>query len=184
MASGPDPRPDPSPEPVTGSQSGPVFFSDYDDSGPAPPAPHKNKPRYHNSPEEDFATFVNRVALGTKRKSTYIESGSEEKGVDDDDDDDDDDDGEEVDDPEDDDEAEGHYYLKDEGARVRYMPQRGNHKNTPPCDGCVKRSSDCYSQYSRKSRGACYECGRMKQKCIFTVNCFHFYVINIVDNLF
>ena len=61
-------------------------------------------------------------------------------------------------------------YFKEEGSKVRYAPLRGNQANDPPCDACVRRRKPCYPQGSEKSRGACYECGRLKTKCIFSVS--------------
>jgi hypothetical protein len=61
-------------------------------------------------------------------------------------------------------------YVKHEGSRIRYLPQRANVPRARPCDGCVKRNQTCYSQDSEKTRGACFECGRLKQKCIYSVS--------------
>ena len=61
------------------------------------------------------------------------------------------------------------YYMKDGEQKVRYIPQKGK-PNVVPCDGCLKKNQTCYSQNSSKTRGACYDCGRLKNKCIYTVS--------------
>jgi hypothetical protein len=63
------------------------------------------------------------------------------------------------------------YYMKGGEQKVRYIPKKGK-PNTTPCDACYKKNQTCYSQNSTKARGACYDCGRMKNKCLYTVS-FH-----------
>src|SRR5271168_614104 len=123
----------------------PVIFSD--------PKETELVPRKVSEKEEDFETFVRRFKRTSRRK--VIESDDEEEFEDDEDQD-------QEDDEED--------YYKAEGSKARYVPVRGNHLNDPPCDACVRPRKPCYPQDSEKNRGACFECGRLKIKCIFSVS--------------
>ena len=70
---------------------------------------------------------------------------------------------------EDDDDEETHQYpMKAE--KVRYKPRKARMVNKYPCETCEKRNRTCHMQDSNKARGACYECGTMKIKCVFTVS--------------
>ena len=118
--------------------------------------------------EEDFHSFVRCIGRTMKRKGIEVEYDSE--GEDDAEDhkdqenlEDDDDEGE------DDEDDRGQRYIKEENLKVQYPPLRGNEQNSPPCNVCVRRNDVCYAQDSTKTRGACYECRRMKMKCIFSV---------------
>jgi hypothetical protein len=113
-------------------------------------------PRKVSEKEEDFETFVRRFKGTSRRK--VIESDDEEEFEDDEDQD-----------QEDDEEDYGEYY-KVEGSKARYVPVRGNHRNDPSCDACIRRRKPCYPQDSDKNRGACFECGKLKIKCIFSVS--------------
>jgi hypothetical protein len=106
----------------------------------------------------DFQTYVRQLNRTSKRK-IVMESASE--GEDEEEDDVDDFDVDEHDD--------GRHYVKEEGARRQYYPQRGNRRNNPRCDRCTRRNDLCYAQDLSKARGACFECGKGKQKCIFSV---------------
>ena len=77
---------------------------------------------------------------------------------------------------EDDKDDHGQRYIKEENLKVRYPPLRGNERNSPPCNTCVRRNDVCYMQDLTKTQGECYECGRMKMKCIFSV------IIQLYDN--
>ena len=86
--------------------------------------------------------------------------------------------GEEMD--EDDEVKESHTpHVKSEDVYVkrRYQPRKARMVNKHPCDTCVKRNKTCHMQDSIKARGACFECGSMKIKCIFTVSFFFFFFI-------
>jgi hypothetical protein len=142
--------------PVAGSvfPTGPVFFSDLEENDPEDPE------------EEDYDTFVRRITRITKRKrkAVVLESDNEDEFEDD----------EEFEDPDDAEDNEeddvGQHYVKEEGSRIRYIPQQGNRRHNPPCDNCIRKTKACIVQGSNKARGACYECGRLKQKCIFSVS--------------
>src|SRR5271168_209445 len=137
--------PVPAPVPV------PVIFSD--------PKETELVPRKVSEKEEDFETFVRRFKGTSRRK--VIESDDEEEFEDDE--------HQEHQEEYHDEEDYGQYY-KAEGSKARYVPVRGNHLNDPPCNACVQRRKPCYPQDSDKNRGACFECGRLKTKCIFTVS--------------
>jgi hypothetical protein len=118
--------------------------------------------------EEDYDMSVRCITRITKRKrkAAVLESDNEDKFEDD----------EELEDP---DNAEdnkeddvGQHYVKEEGSRIRYMPQQGNRRHNPPCDNCIRKNKACIDQGSNKAHGACYECGRLKQKCLFYVSKF------------
>ena len=134
---------------IADSARGPYFFPDPAESDPEPDP----------NDDEDFQTFVRKLNRTSKRN--VVESASEEV---------DEDDEEDFDDDEDDD---GRRYVKEEGKHQYYsqqrgyQPQRGNRKNNPRCVRCIQRNFACYMQDSNKARGACYECGRGKQKCFF-----------------
>ena len=121
---------------------------------------------------KNISILVRHISRTTKRKGIEVESDSE--GEDDAEDrkdqENDDDEGE------DDEDDCGQRYIKEENLKVRYPPLRGNKQNSPPCNACVRRNDVCYAQDSTKMRGACYECGRMKTKCIFSV------IIQLYDN--
>jgi hypothetical protein len=68
------------------------------------------------------------------------------------------------------------YYMKGGEQKVRYIPQKGK-PNTTPCDACYKKNQTCYTQNSTKARGACYDCGRMKNKCLYTVSFLLFFAV-------
>jgi hypothetical protein len=59
----------------------------------------------------------------------------------------------------------GEFYDK-----VRYKARKGRLVNKTPCDTCARRNKVCHMQDSLKARGACYECGSQKIRCIFTVS--------------
>jgi hypothetical protein len=159
--------------PVTDSEAfvpavGPVFFSDDEDDEPL----QRTQKAKHipSEEEEDFQTFARRINRNLKRKAVVTESESEGK----DDDfvadnyrEDGDEDEEEYDYPR---HYDPRHYVKQEGTRYRQRPQRGSLRNNPPCDNCIKRNQVCYAQESDKSRGACFECGSSKTKCIFSVS--------------
>src|ERR1700678_850795 len=126
----------------------PVIFRD--------PTETELVPRKVSEKEEDFETFVRRFKGTSRRK--VIESDDEEEFEDDEDQD-----------QEEDEEDYGEYY-KVEGSKARYVPVRGNHRNDPSCDACIRRRKPCYPQASDKNRGACFECGKLKIKCIFSVS--------------
>ena len=58
--------------------------------------------------------------------------------------------------------------------KVRYLPRKGRTINKRPCDSCYKRKKTCHVQDSTKARGACYECGKQKIKCVYSV-CLSFF---------
>jgi hypothetical protein len=62
-------------------------------------------------------------------------------------------------------------YGKDEHKARSPDPNRGK-ANTSPCEACRKKGRTCYSQNTLKNRGACYHCGKMKNKCNFPVSIF------------
>lgn len=61
--------------------------------------------------------------------------------------------------------------------RSQAKKRRGK-PNTYPCDACVKKGQTCYSQISVKARGACFECGRLKSKCIYSVRIFLIFFVS------
>lgn len=63
-----------------------------------------------------------------------------------------------------------HFVVKDE--KVRHKPQKGRLVNTLACIRCAKKDQVCYMQDSLKARGACYDCGRLKIKCLYSVSGF------------
>jgi ribosomal protein L12E/L44/L45/RPP1/RPP2 len=68
---------------------------------------------------------------------------------------------------------EGNYSVKEEVEhKVRHpKPKRGK-PNAHSCDRCVKMRQTCYSQDSTKARSACFQCGKLKNKCIYSVSIF------------
>lgn len=163
-------RPPARSRPATGSRSVPT------------PVPVPIKPKYHVADslpveKEEFNTYVKAFnfdeILG---KVNDEESGSEDGEYHDEEGEDDEDDEEEKVDEEDEEDEERQLLVKEEVEfKVRYaQPKRGK-ANVYPCSRCIKRKQTCYSQDSLKARGACYACGRLKNKCIFPVGFSHIF---------
>jgi hypothetical protein len=166
----------PGPEADSGSSGptrGPVFFSDLEDD--EPPSRTQRDSRIPSEDREDFQSFVRRISRTTKRKAVVLESESQE----DDSETYRDQENEDSDEDREDEEDRGQRNVKMEHIKIRYPPMKGKKRNSPPCEACVKRNHVCYSQDSKKSRGACFECGSMKTKCIFPVS----YLIKITTVL-
>jgi hypothetical protein len=110
-------------------------------------------PRRPSSEGEESEEFDSGVK-SFKGKGKATESQHEQEGEDDDDDDE---------------EGEGPSVKEEADSKLRYAPRKGGTENEEPCDACIKRNKACYTQDSVKARGACYECGRQRIKCIFSV---------------
>jgi hypothetical protein len=154
-------------------------------------------PSSEEDTSEDFETFVKSMKGEVKAKPRHIAKHVEEEQQQDDDEGEEDkreyadegeDDQEEQrddDDREDDERYEVERYederveddedeeeeVKYEHDKVRYKARKGRLVNKTPCDTCARRNKVCHMQDSLKARGACYECGSQKIRCIFTV-CF------------
>lgn len=101
-----------------------------------------------------------------KGKGKATGSRQDQVGENDEDEEEDEED-EEVDEEENEDDDEEEKPVKEEVGR--YGPRRGRVENKQPCEGCIKARTTCHTQDSIKARGACYECGRKRIKCMFTV---------------
>ena len=98
-----------------------------------------------------------------KAKAKQSESGSDEET--------DHGKGEEDDDEEEEEEEEELVVnlVKDEFDRhPRRVPEKGK-RNMYPCDECIRKQQACYAQDSWKARGACFDCGKARRKCIYSV---------------
>jgi hypothetical protein len=164
--------------PTAGSvgHRGPVFFSDPEDKESEAPEESYDvfikrtkgqmkrgtEDKEPEAPEESYDAFIKRIKSKMKPSTVKVSDDEDEYG-----------DEEEQEYPEEaeDDEEDEDGYVKEE-SRVRYNPRRGNRRNKPPCDNCIRKGKDCITQDSSRSRRACYNCGKLKQKCIFSVSQF------------
>jgi hypothetical protein len=138
--------------PTSGSVGyrGPIFFSDPEDKEPDEP----------EAPEESYDAFIKHIKGQMKRGNVKVSDDEEEY--------EDEEEPEDLEDAEDD-EEDDNGYVKEE-SRMRPNPRRGHLRNNPPCDNCIRKAKDCITQDSSRSRGACFNCGKLKQKCIFSVS--------------
>lgn len=60
-----------------------------------------------------------------------------------------------------------------EDRKAIYKPRKERNVNRQPCDTCAKRGKVCHMQDAIKAK-ACYECGILKLRCIFTVSFLYF----------
>ena len=118
-----------------------------------------NIPSSEGEESDDF----DRGVKALKGKGKASEKHQEQDGEDDEEE-------EEEDHEDEDDEEEGDHVKEEVDQKMRYAPRRGRTENEQPCDACIKRNKTCYTQDSIKARGACYECGRQRIKCIFSVS--------------
>jgi hypothetical protein len=160
--------------------SSPIYVMDEDEDEPVV-VPHANRRRIFKSPvlssgeeSDDYIKYVKNL----RRKTERDELKSKEKEYEDDPpsryEEGDYRDGEEEEEEDDEEEEEeeednGRYVKEEVEEKSRTAPIRGK-PNVHHCDRCVKKRQTCYAQHSSKSRGACFNCCRLKNKCIFSVS--------------